>query len=736
MYTVVDKPLDKISFKNFHGGKSAKQYADEYVSDNIMTFDIETTSYFIGMNTIIPFNYFDTDMAKKLRDGTLKRQACLYHWQFSVEDINDGSCNKFTGRTWDDFRIFLEHLDAYCIALKFVYIHNYAFEFAWLLNVIGFDGNDDSVFAREPHRPMKSYTSEFNIEFRCSYFLTQKSLDKWGKELGFPKSHDLDYNKIRTPLTPLTPEELFYCYRDIEIIHKGIQKYRNKYQHVYNIPLTLTGEVRRMLATALKGDKKECKEFTKKCQKLLPAEYEEYFMLMWAFLGGLVRRNPAYSDITIRTRFLFKDINSSYPWVLISEMFPMKPFTETKDLKKMNDPKVTYIVEFRAKHVYSKIPFLFMSSSKIEDGENVKTMNGAIATADSFRTVLTKPDFEIFKKCYNADIEILTLKTSKLEYLPDVYRRFIIKCYKDKTELKGIDEELYVVSKKVINSLFGINCQKLLCDSVVFDIFHQNNKGEDEVWYKQKLTKDNFDEKLYDATHTQSGNLKHFNIAAQIGVFCTAYARANLMKAVLFKPDDVMYTDTDSVKAIWSQEYEDFITQYNDDVYKKHALIASQLGIDVLDLSPEGLDEKNPGNKIRYPIGILDDDGSDEVTAFRTLGAKKYCYEKKNGKLKITVAGVPKDGSCCLKTIEDFADGMKFTARVMHENKVKEKMIPYYLTDMKPVTFPDGYTATEKYGICLVPTDYKLSSSNDMYTDTDEFYNTLWQATRNPNIFK
>ena len=42
---------------------------------------------------------------------------------------------------------------------------------------------------------------------------------------------DLEYNKIRTPLTELTQKELGYCERDIEVQAEGIKKYLSKYTY-------------------------------------------------------------------------------------------------------------------------------------------------------------------------------------------------------------------------------------------------------------------------------------------------------------------------------------------------------------------------------------------------------------------------------------------------------------------------------------------------------------------------
>lgn len=727
MYITHDKPLATIDYQEFDGKRAKKRYHDYMMSNAVMGFDIETTSfYYDGHGKMIPYNYENPDICKQMQRG-----GVMYHWQFIVEG------NKFTGRTWGDLRVFLCDLNSYCPFYKICYVHNLAFEFMWLLNIMKFDGIDDTVFAREPRNTMYAYSEEYGLEFRCSYHLTQKTLAKWGKTLGLDKSKDLDYNVLRSPLTPLKPEELGYCFRDVEIIDKGIREYRSKYKYVCNIPLTLTGEVRVELYKVFEGYKKGKKKnktnsFYSLCKKLIPEDYHAYKFILDAFIGGLVRRNPTYSGQVMSCRMLFRDISSSYPWAMISERYPLQPFSETTDLSYMNNSDYTYIVKFKARNVETKIPYLFLSSSKVTEGVDVRTMNGAIATATEFTTILTKPDFEIFKQCYDADIEILSLKRSKLGYLPDDFRRFLISKYKAKTELKGVDKVEYQLSKVVVNSCFGIMVQKIICDSVIFDIYHEDDKGNPIEWYKSLLTEDNFEERRAEALDNNSRTLT----APQIGTFITAYARQNLMKAVLFDPDNVIYTDTDSVKMVWTAEAEQMFEEYNKEVFAKHIEIANQLGIDPADLNPIGNDEDNPGQKKNYPIGVMSDDHTDSTAKFVTIGAKKYCVEHTDGSLEITVAGVPKEGgSACLSSIEDFHDGFLFSAKLMNEKGFSTKNIPYYINDQKPITMPDGYVVQDQYAICLEPTDYMLSDGVDMIDEAEDFFCKIWNAARNPSIF-
>ena len=127
-----------------------------------------------------------------------------------------------------------------------IYVHNLAYEFQFIKDFLGID----NIFARKPHKPMKYVVN--NIEFRCSYFLSNMSLSKFSENS--PSCYhrklsgdDYDYTKLRTPDTSMTLSEKSYCYNDVrglvECIRDKINDENNK--SIADIPLTSTGYVRR-----------------------------------------------------------------------------------------------------------------------------------------------------------------------------------------------------------------------------------------------------------------------------------------------------------------------------------------------------------------------------------------------------------------------------------------------------------------------------------------------------------
>lgn len=105
-------------------------------------------------------------------------------------------------------------------------------------------------------------------------------------------------------------------------------------------------------------------------------------------------------------------------------------------------------------------------------------------------------------------------------------------------------------------------------------------------------------------------------------------------------PLDFIYCDTDSVKFIgdYSKQFEDLNSKYRID-----------------DLSAP-----DRAGKLHY-IGIYELDCSpDGIKTFKTMGAKKYCYEDEHG-LHTTISGVNKKlAPAEMKTINNFKEGFVF----------------------------------------------------------------------------
>ena len=117
MYYARDAPLKDIEFSTFYWQRKNRV---DIVNDDIMCFDIETSSAFKhkDSNTLEPY----TGKSKEYYRECEKYALC-YIWQFSIND------NIFYGRTLEDFKAFLDELEEYEPHKKFIYVHNLSYEF-------------------------------------------------------------------------------------------------------------------------------------------------------------------------------------------------------------------------------------------------------------------------------------------------------------------------------------------------------------------------------------------------------------------------------------------------------------------------------------------------------------------------------------------------------------------------------------------------------------------------------
>jgi hypothetical protein len=95
----------------------------------------------------------------------------------------------------------------------------------------------------------------------------------------------------------------------------------------------------------------------------------------------------------------------------------------------------------------------------------------------------------------------------------------------------------------------------------------------------------------------------------------------------------------------------------------------------------------------------------DDFIEFRTLGAKRYCERRTDGKLYITISGINKEAVYMLKDdIRNFKNDFVFDK----DFPTVTKKLPIYISNMPPVTYPDGYKANYKSGVALRPNGYKM----------------------------
>lgn len=674
MYNIRDSPLSEINFQTYYFKKKNRV---DIVNDDIMCFDIETSSAFLhkDSNTLEPY----LGKSKKYYEDCKKFAIC-YVWQFSIND------NVFWGRTLEDFKDFLQELE-YCEPhKKIIYIHNFSFEFQFLINVLQFD----YVFARQARKPL--FAEWGTYQFRCSYFLTNMSLEVWAdqRKLRVKKLvGNLDYTVLRTPKTVLTDKELAYCFNDILVMYFGLLQYKKKYGHIIDIPFTQTGEVRKEVIDRMNVSSEY--KYRKRCIKLIPETIEDYSLLCDCFMGGYTHSNAVHTNVVLDNVYS-KDISSSYPTVMCLEKYPMTYFEETVPCDDyFNNDNYSYIITFDVEHLHSKRWNTWLSFSKCSKIKGYSLDNGRVLKADYVQLSLTNIDFEMFQLCYDFDnLNIIDFRISSNDYLSSTFVKYILELYGNKTTLKGIKEKepLYMKSKQYINSMYGMMVTKNITDTIEF---------EEDRWKKELLNEKNF----YTKIASEKKKLSKTFGAFQFGVWVTAYARRNLWQGILALDYNVAYCDTDSIKFIDCDS--NFFNEYNKRIEERENERADMLGIPRDKFCP--LDK----NGIPHRLGVFDDDG--QYKKFKTLGAKKYCYVDNDNKLHMTVSGVRKSAVSQLHNIEEFKDCTVFDVEHAH------KLLMTYVDDMPPIVWNKGqydeFHSNYQHGICAQPTTYSLGITDD-----------------------
>lgn len=549
-------------------------------------FDIEVSSFYQGQYA--PEN----------------KRAIMYIWQFGIYNY------VITGRTWEEFENLIiavrriMHLDENRHLV--VYVHNLPYEFQFIRKRFDWD----KVFILDTRKPVQAISD--GIEFRCSLKLAGgKSLEKVGEDLQKYKVGkavgNLDYEKIRTPLTPLTPKELLYCENDIRVILCYIQEKIEQDGDITKIPLTNTGYVRSYC-------RKECYKRWKDYKMImneLTIEPDEYSQLKRAFQGGFTHANYHY----VR-RVLYKvgshDFTSSYPAVMMLEKFPMgkshlitEKLNEDEFMRTLLKYCCVFDIEF-----FGIMPKVFhehpISRSKCWICENCIVDNGRVIMAEHIGTTITEQDYFIYLRFYTWDrIEVKNLRVYYKNYLPKQFVKSLLGLYEKKTVLKDVDgEEVnYMISKNMMNAAYGM----IVTDPI-----------RDEIEYK--------DDEYFSIPKNIAEGIEKYNKSAKRflfypwGVWVTAYARANLFSGILSMGDDYVYSDTDSIKSLNTQNHSCYFDGYNSQIMEKIEKVSKFHGLNPLQFSPKTKDG------VSKTIGLWDDEG--EYIKFKTLGAKRYLVLK------------------------------------------------------------------------------------------------------------
>lgn len=660
--------------------KPWRQYEHrEITTDTILCLDIEVSSFWVHKGKILGW---DKNLSDEFYNNECEKGSCVYIWMFGVEDTI------YYGREWNELPAFMSLIkeDAYLKNEKdklFIFVHNLSYEFQFLRD---FGWDIENLFARQMRKPMKFDMDIF--QFRCSYMLTNLSLDSWGKQLGVPKlKGQLDYICLRSPKTPLFDYEFEYCEEDIHVMLVGLKKFREKYGHIKSIPLTATGEVRKVVRKMYHKNVRYLKRIT----KMLPKTADDYKISKAVFGGGDTHANIMNVGKVIKNA-RGRDECSAYPFFMCVGGYPTTAFRKTYE-QSYNFDKFCYIFFIHIHDARLKYKISYLARSRCISVSGGSYDNGRIINADDIYCYCTEYDLNYIKYFYDGEYEVIETRKAIKGHLDKQYINYILDLFNDKTTLKGVSgmEDLYMQQKAYLNSLYGMMVTDIVMPEIKFD-GDWIATGQLEQPIQPFL--DNLQEKWFK-------NILSYNH----GIYVTSQARAGLWRAITKIIEaggeaDILYYDTDSLKLSNPDKYEYVWDELNEERMQMIREAAIRYNIPIKRFMPL---KKNGKPSI---LGQWEYDGDYEE--FLTLGAKKYCY-RQDGELHLTVSGVPKSAVKCLKNdINNFKDGFVF------DNDTCRKGLATYMDGNNwNGTFIDGYELNQKYGVNLRNIGYTLGLTEE-----------------------
>lgn len=587
--------------------------------DKLLDFDIKTHKKRNGAKYInAPFS-FDIETSSFYQNKT--KRATMYMWGFGING------KVIIGRTREEWLQLL-----YKISFKLglnkdyrivIYVHNLAYEFQRFMKKLPFS----RVFALDNRQVCQCECEDLGIEFKCSYLLSGYSLNSLGNYLTKYKVKklvgELDYEQVRGSKTPITEEEYAYLRNDNLVVMSYIQEYIERKKYITSIPLTKTGEVRRMI-------RNNCnKNFTsyRKLMNLLTLDTREFELLHSAFQGGYTHANPLHA-MSIVNNVTSNDFTSAYPSIMVLEKLPMtrgeKVSRPSYFRKFINQGYATLMVIEFWNIKNTKADDDYISSSKCIDMVKAVTNNGRINRADYIKIALTDVDLKIIDMIY----EYSNIKCSECwiyvyDYLPTPIVDSVLTFYENKTKLKGVNgrEVDYLASKELLNSCYGMCVTNPCREEIEFDA-----KDKEDLWKKIPC---NIEETIDKFNKAKSRFLFY-----PWGVWITAINRYNLWCGIIECGHDYIYSDTDSIKCTNYNKHIKYFESYNKNILKKIKASANYYEFSIDRYIPKTI------KGVSKPIGVWDKE--DTAEEFKTLGAKRYLY-KLNNEYHLTCSGINKN---------------------------------------------------------------------------------------------
>lgn len=633
-------------------------------------FEIYTAKDFVSLDTETSH---DLDRIK----------AWLYQWCFSYP-IEEGKRALVFGRKPSQMAEALEKIidineldDNHVLP---IFVHNLSYDYVYIKDAIeerlGYKGE---MIAVGNHNILSYNISGLN--FKCTYKLSQKSLDAWCKELGTQHKKlkgTVDYDITRYQDSPLYKKDWKYMFYDVICLDEAIIKQMEKWDdNLITMPLTNTGYVRRETRKAFNKEKGNKNDFLAK--KLTE---HTYTMCRKEFAGGLTHGNRFYAGKTVEGVIRHRDFASHYPSQQMCynapcskfEPYYSKLYSDTYIMTLQNLVEITKNKCILAAIVISNLQLKkgvtlpYAQVSKFRDGsigtEKLDFIedNGRILKMNSGASlvIVNEWDLKWLLKQYTFDYEIMEVYTANKgpfpKYLKDTvndffYKKSFYKAEEKRLEAEGVskDDPIYIenhlnmmIAKGMLNSIYGMSAT----DPVRISYYEK----EDGSWGHEILTEEEKAERIEDFYDKKSSFMNY-----ELGCWTTALARNELLDFVeLIGYRNFLYADTDSIFYLSTPEIEAKIEAKNEEFRK--------------------IDEENGwfielnGKKIYYNQFELE---KEDITKFRFLHAKCYAYTVKKGdkeELETTIAGVRKYGRNGNSRVKELGDINNLKSKYVFED--------------------------------------------------------------------
>ena len=509
------------------------------------------------------------------------------------------------------------------------------------------------------------------FEFRCSKYLSNRSLAKWAKDL--QTSHQkriglLDYDKVIYSDSELTEGELEYSMEDVWVLHECVEKQMKLFNDdLITIPKTSTGYVRREF-------QKVCdKSYHKNVFEATRLTTTQYKFCMQAYSGGYTHNNRWYADCLIRVGDTLDyfgkkiyvenighgDFKSHYPSQMRVRKFPMNRFhlvydgtredtedmtiPEVIDMSQGNDYSTMTIIRIREaqlKDLRISMPFMQVSKCfrenpngiiKVVVGESCFSGkytldNGRVVyAAGSWIMALDDYTLKIINDKYYLDYDVILVWKAKNDYLPANIAGVVDKYFKAKSDLKNKGKELEEMfgldSEEFRESQVNLQVVKAMLNAIYGCCATNPLRDEYEVGDNMDFPcVASYTQKNYaDGLSAYYANPKNC-LPYQWGVWITAAARYELYEYITaIGYENVLYCDTDSIFYIKNEQTQNAIDKLNAEKHKTAPYV-------VLD----------NGNKEYYDYF----DQEEDLNAFKGLHSKCYGVVTHKDILKLTIAGV------------------------------------------------------------------------------------------------